>query len=35
MDQMKEQIKTSEKGINKMEKSDLSDAECKTGYKDA
>ena len=30
MAQMKEQIKTPEKGLNKMEKSNLSDAEFKT-----
>ena len=37
MAQMKEQIKTPEKEINKMEISNLSDAEFKTlaGYKDA
>ena len=31
---MKEQIKTPERQLNKMEISNLSDAEFKTGYKD-
>ena len=35
MAQMKEQIKTPEKGLNEMEISNLSDAEFKTGYKEA
>ena len=30
MDQMKEQVKTLEKGLNEMERSNLSDAEFKT-----
>ena len=33
--QMKEQIKTPEKELSKMENSNLSDAESKTVYKDA
>ena len=33
--QMKEQIKTPEKELNKMEISNLSDTEFKTGYQDA
>ena len=35
MVQMKEQIKTPEKQLNKMETSNVSDAEFKTVYKDA
>ena len=35
MAQMKEQIKIPEKELNKMEVSNLSDAEFKTFYKDA
>ena len=35
MAQMKEQIKTPEKELNKREVSNLSHAEFKTGYKDA
>ena len=33
--QMRKQIKTPEKGLNEMEISNLSDAEFKTGYKEA
>ena len=35
MAQIKVQIKTPEKELNKMELNNLSDAEFKTGYKDA